>query len=107
MGRCFSSPKSALFNNSEVHKSITPIRKICDDNFSRRNYNICISGALRKRGLNVFAKSIDSGQSAQSAQADMRLNFSLSISSVPHINSLPDDNFLDWSKLKRIENDIL
>ena len=33
--------------------------------------------ALLKKGLNAFAKSIDSCQPAQSAQADMKRNFSL------------------------------
>ena len=35
--------------------------------------------ALRKMGLNAFAKSIDPCQPAQSAQADMGRNFSLSL----------------------------
>ena len=34
---------------------------------------------LVKRGLNIFAKSIGSCQPAQSAQADMDRNFSLSL----------------------------
>ena len=32
-----------------------------------------------KRGLNAFAKSVDPRQPAQSAQADMGRNFSLSV----------------------------
>ena len=48
---------------------------------SRPKFNeadkIVLSLALRKKGLNAFAKSIDSRQPAQSAQADMDRNFSL------------------------------
>ena len=43
---------------------------------SKAIYNISMSHALWKKGINAIAKSIDSCQPAQSAQADMGRNFS-------------------------------